>query len=243
MHAHPTKLTPQSRVMGDFLQTAVLCSELGLRQRRKSSNSNLHPNPKSTDCGGFWIRPYVQYFIWKLQTHTTDTTTEQHRGRGREIQALGRASRGHQTVQCADTFPMHRPIGGPCFYQATKSKWKIITYTYICSHTIILVLLAAIKHCIYTQHFATWLVASEVARKGATGDGKPPANSSKAPVGFKKAARPAGEWIMAWQHQGSAVLCTLGRCRNWAHSTCFCWERSTLSAHEMLCSTAGLLSV
>ena len=98
MHAHPTKLTPRSRVMGDFLQTSVLCSKLDLRWRRKSSNSNLHPNPKSTDCGGFWIQPYIQYFIWKLQTHATDMTTEQHRGSEREAQALGRASRGHKTV-------------------------------------------------------------------------------------------------------------------------------------------------
>lgn len=105
MHAHPTKLTPQSRVMGDSSQTSVLCSKLGLRWRRKSSTINLHPNPKSTDCGGFWIRPYIQYFIWKLQTHTTDMTTEQHRGRKREKQALGRASRGHQTVQVCRHIP------------------------------------------------------------------------------------------------------------------------------------------
>lgn len=157
MHAHPTKLTPQSRVMGDLLQTSVLCSKLGLRWRRKSGNSSLHPSLKSTDCMGFWIWPYIQYFIWKLQTHTTDMPPEQHRGRESKVQALGRASRGHQTVRvCRHTFSMHRCFVVPASTKQLKANENKITYTNICLQTIILVLLAAIKYCIYTQHFTTW---------------------------------------------------------------------------------------
>lgn len=101
--AHPAELTPQSRVMGDFLQTPVLCSKLGLRQRRKSSNSNLHPNPKSADWG--LLDPALCTVLYLEITHTTDMTTEQHRGRERATQALGSVSRGHQTVQVCGHIP------------------------------------------------------------------------------------------------------------------------------------------
>lgn len=93
--AYPAK--SQSRVMGDFLQTPLLCSKLGLGWRRKSSNSNLHPNPKSADWG--LLDPALRTVLYLKITHTTDTTTEQHRGRERATQALGSVSRGHQTVQ------------------------------------------------------------------------------------------------------------------------------------------------
>lgn len=101
--AHAAKLTPQRRVMGDFLQTPVLCSKMGLRWRRKSSNSNLHPNPKSADWG--LLDPALRTVLYLKITHTTDTTTEQHRGRERATQALGSVSRGHQTVQVCGHIP------------------------------------------------------------------------------------------------------------------------------------------
>lgn len=45
--------------------------------------------------------------------------------------------------------------------------------------------IGAVGSC-QAPHFYTarWDIASEVAREGATGDGKSPANSSKAPVEF-----------------------------------------------------------
>lgn len=90
MHAHPTKLTPQSRVMGDFLQTPVLCSKLGLRRRRKSSNSNLHPNPKSADWGLLDLALHTVLYLKITDTHNrhdywaaererkSNTSSEQH---------------------------------------------------------------------------------------------------------------------------------------------------------------------
>lgn len=72
MHAHPTKLTPQSRVMGDFLQTSVLCSELGLRRSRKSSNSNLHPNPSQLTVGASGSSPTYST-LFENYRHTQQT--------------------------------------------------------------------------------------------------------------------------------------------------------------------------
>lgn len=43
--------------------------------------------------------------LFESYTHTTDTTTEQHRGRERAAQALGSVSRGHQTVQVCGYIP------------------------------------------------------------------------------------------------------------------------------------------
>lgn len=57
----------------------------------------------------------------KLQTHTTDTTIEQHRGRERATQALGSVSRGHQTVQVCGHIP-HASSQSWSLLQASNEK-------------------------------------------------------------------------------------------------------------------------
>lgn len=114
MHAHPTELTPQSRVMGDFLHPPVLCSKLGLRQRRKSSNRNLHPNPKSADWG--LLDPALCTVLYLKITDTQQTwllsSTEGEKEQHKHWTVLAEAIK---QFKCADTFPMHHHSAGPCF--------------------------------------------------------------------------------------------------------------------------------
>lgn len=114
MHAHPTKLTPQSRVMGDFLQTPVLCSKLGLRRRRKSSNSNLHPNPKSADWGLLDLALHTVLYLKITDTQQTRllSSREGEKEQHKQWAALAEAIK---QFKCADTFPMHHRSAGPCF--------------------------------------------------------------------------------------------------------------------------------
>lgn len=91
---------------------------------RKSSNSNLHPNPKSTDCGGFWSSPTYST-LFENYRHAQQTwllsSTEGEKEKYKHWAELAEAIK---QFKCADTFPTHRHIGGPCFHQATRSKWK-----------------------------------------------------------------------------------------------------------------------
>lgn len=114
MHAHSTELTPQSRVMGDFLQTPVVCSELGLRRSRKSSNSNLHPNPKSADWGLLdpALRTVLYLKITDIQQTRLLSSTEGEKEQHKHWAALAEAIK---QFKCADTCPMHHRSAGPCF--------------------------------------------------------------------------------------------------------------------------------
>lgn len=102
--AHPAKLTPQRRVTGDFLQTPVLCSKLGLRWRRKSSNSNKHPKPKSADWG--LLDPALRTVLCLKITDTQQTrllsSTEGEKEQHKHWAELAEAIK---QFKCADTFP------------------------------------------------------------------------------------------------------------------------------------------
>lgn len=87
VHAHPTKLTPRGislgRATGDLLRKSLLCPELGLRERRKSSNSNIAARSQPS-AGGSGSGPTYST-LCESYRQTIDVATEQHRGRGREI--------------------------------------------------------------------------------------------------------------------------------------------------------------
>lgn len=65
IHAHPTNLTPQTGVMGDFLQTSVLYFKLGLRRRGgvkelgggKAAMATYIPTPNQLTVGAYGSIP------------------------------------------------------------------------------------------------------------------------------------------------------------------------------------------
>lgn len=135
MQAHPTKLTPQSRVIGDFLQTSVLCSELGLDRGGKAATATYIPT-QSQLTAGFWIRPYIQYFMWKSQTHNwhdhwaTQRKRKINTSTGQSLQRPNRHS-----VQTLSSCIAALVV--PASTKQLKANGNKITYTNICSQIII----------------------------------------------------------------------------------------------------------
>lgn len=92
------------------------------QERKEEKQQQQHCGPKSTECRGLWIRPYVQYVMWELQTNNRCGHWAARRERKRNNKHWARLAEAIEEVKCADTFPAHRHIGGPCFYQANEGE-------------------------------------------------------------------------------------------------------------------------